>query len=80
MASRPTTAARVETLADYRPLCLTAYYRKCERYRRFDPAELARQFGPGATLALLRRRLRCTECGRPGQMLVDGSDEASRTR
>ena len=77
MTTRKAPALHVATLADYR---LTAYCATCERYQPLDADQLARECGPAATVDALRRRLRCTTCGQPGRLLVDGSDHHSANR
>jgi hypothetical protein len=42
----------------------------CIRGSRLDPAELVKRLGPNATIADVRARLRCRQCGQSKDLLI----------
>jgi transposase-like protein len=49
---------------------IAVYCPQCMRTSKLDPAELTKKIGPNATIADLRARLRCKECGRSWDLLL----------
>ena len=49
---------------------LGVYCPKCIRMVKLDPTDLVNRLGPAATIADLRARLRCRECGRRDELLI----------
>ena len=62
---RPTGGPVVlRTLADYQCYTLTAVRSDCQRYTPLDHATLADRFGWDVLIPEIKRRVRCSQCGR----------------
>lgn len=57
---------------------IAVYCPRCMRTNNLDPADLTKRLGPSATMADLRARLRCRECGRSRDLLIKPALRARR--
>lgn len=57
---------------------IAVYCPACMRTCKLDPADLMKRIGPDATIANVRARLRCRECGRSTDFLIKSALRSRR--
>jgi hypothetical protein len=57
---------------------ISVYCPRCIRSSKLDPADLVKRMGTTATIADVKARLRCRECGRSTDLLIKAALRARR--
>ncbi len=64
------TTRLVDLMHRHSEWLISVYCPDCIRTSRLEPAALVKRLGAKATIADLKRRLRCRECGRSWDLLI----------